>query len=336
MVDKKLIEERAAVKKRKPTYKRVQSNQYAKFREVKWRKPKGMGNKDRRNRKGHVGMLKIGYGSPVKVRGLDKNGFREVLVKNVADLSKVDVKTDIVVISAVVGGKKRIDILTEAKAKKMNVSKVKDFDAAIKALTKTKSEVRSKSTPAKKVESKKDEKVEVKSNDKKSVSKEDDLVIIEGVGPAIAKVLAKEGINSFDDLAKTSVSKLNQILSENSLGSHKPDTWPAQAKLARDGKMDELKKLQDELIGGKKSKEDDLVIIEGIGPAIAKVLVKEGIKSFADLSKTSVLKLTEILEKNSLKQHSPDTWPAQAKLARDGKMDELKKLQDELNGGRKK
>ncbi|HBY69766.1 MAG TPA: 50S ribosomal protein L21, partial [Flavobacteriaceae bacterium] len=30
-----------------------------------------------------------------------------------------------------------------------------------------------------------------------------------------------------------------------------------------------------------------------------------------------------------------DTWPQQAQLAADGKWDELEKLQDELDGGRK-
>jgi large subunit ribosomal protein L21 len=33
--------------------------------------------------------------------------------------------------------------------------------------------------------------------------------------------------------------------------------------------------------------------------------------------------------------HSPETWPQQAKLLADGKKEELKKLQEELKGGRK-
>ena len=32
--------------------------------------------------------------------------------------------------------------------------------------------------------------------------------------------------------------------------------------------------------------------------------------------------------------HDPETWPKQAELARDGKWDELKKWQDELDGGK--
>ena len=34
-------------------------------------------------------------------------------------------------------------------------------------------------------------------------------------------------------------------------GNHTPDTWPAQAQMAADGKWDELKVWQDELDGGK-------------------------------------------------------------------------------------
>ena len=33
--------------------------------------------------------------------------------------------------------------------------------------------------------------------------------------------------------------------------------------------------------------------------------------------------------------HDPTTWPQQSQLAADGKWDELKTLQDELDGGRK-
>ena len=35
-----------------------------------------------------------------------------------------------------------------------------------------------------------------------------------------------------------------------------------------------------------------------------------------------------------LASHDPETWPKQAEMARDGKWDELKTWQDELDGGR--
>lgn len=85
----------------------------------------------------------------------------------------------------------------------------------------------------------------------------------------------------------------------------------------------------------KTSKKDDLTKVEGIGPKSAEVLVKAGIDSFEKLSKTSVEKLKEILEAGQNLSHLvPETWAKQAELAAQGKWDELKKWQDELNGGR--
>lgn len=155
MVSEKLLNVRANIKKRKPTYKRVQSHQFAKLSEVKWRRPKGMGNKVRRNRRGKPGMTQIGYGSPKVTKFLNKAGLREVLVGNVADLKNVDSKADAVVISATVGGKKKLAILNECTKLKLTVSNFKDVDATIKSLTKT-------STPAKKVTKKVEAKVEEK------------------------------------------------------------------------------------------------------------------------------------------------------------------------------
>jgi large subunit ribosomal protein L21 len=86
----------------------------------------------------------------------------------------------------------------------------------------------------------------------------------------------------------------------------------------------------------KTAKGDDLKIIEGIGPKAAEVLVAAGIDTFEKLAKAKVEKINEILDSAEAKvQHlDPTTWGQQAQLAADGKMDELKKLQDELNGGK--
>ncbi|MBS1174964.1 MAG: rplU [Burkholderiaceae bacterium] len=81
---------------------------------------------------------------------------------------------------------------------------------------------------------------------------------------------------------------------------------------------------------------DDLTIIEGIGPKIAELFIAEGITTFAQLADTSVERMTEILHAagSRFAMHKPDTWAQQSALARDGKMDELKALQDELNAGK--
>ncbi len=81
----------------------------------------------------------------------------------------------------------------------------------------------------------------------------DDLRKVEGIGPKIAEHFNAAGINTFAELAATSVERLQEILNEAgpTYASHNPGTWPKQAELAAAGKWDELKAWQDELDGGK-------------------------------------------------------------------------------------
>ncbi|MGV9003020.1 50S ribosomal protein L21 [Flavobacterium sp.] len=83
-------------------------------------------------------------------------------------------------------------------------------------------------------------------------------------------------------------------------------------------------------------KADDLTLIEGAGPKAAEALVAAGIDTFAKLAKKTTEEIQAVLDASELKVQNlvPTTWAQQAQLAADGKMDELKKLQDELNGGR--
>ncbi len=80
---------------------------------------------------------------------------------------------------------------------------------------------------------------------------EDDLVIIEGIGPKVADVLKQNGVRTFAQLAATPVSTLEKILLDNGLRFMKPDSWPEQGRLAAAGQMDELKALQNKLVAGK-------------------------------------------------------------------------------------
>lgn len=77
----------------------------------------------------------------------------------------------------------------------------------------------------------------------------DDLTKIEGIGPVIAKTLAEKGITTFAALAEAKDEDVQEMIKEVK-GNHQAGTWNEQAALARDGKWDELKELQDKLIGG--------------------------------------------------------------------------------------
>ncbi|MGN7810954.1 hypothetical protein [Flavobacterium sp. 22076] len=87
---------------------------------------------------------------------------------------------------------------------------------------------------------------------------------------------------------------------------------------------------------GKKIKQDDLKIVEGIGPKIEALLNESGIKTWYDLSQSSTEKLQSILNAGGENYaiHNPSTWARQALLAFEGKWQELKDWQESLLGGK--
>ncbi|TPG37598.1 hypothetical protein [Flavobacterium pectinovorum] len=87
---------------------------------------------------------------------------------------------------------------------------------------------------------------------------------------------------------------------------------------------------------GKKIKENDLKIVEGIGPKIEALFNDAGIKTWYELSQASTEKLQSILDGGGENYaiHNPSTWARQALLAYEGKWQELKDLQESLTGGK--
>jgi predicted flap endonuclease-1-like 5' DNA nuclease len=81
---------------------------------------------------------------------------------------------------------------------------------------------------------------------------------------------------------------------------------------------------------------DELTKVEGIGKKIEALLYKNKIHSYKQLSKATITSLKVILETggNKFSMHNPGSWPRQAKLATDGKWEELEILQKQLKGGK--
>ncbi|MEC3964380.1 30S ribosomal protein S2 [Flagellimonas halotolerans] len=100
--------------------------------------------------------------------------------------------------------------------------------------------------PAKKAEA------EAPKKEAKEEAKPDDLTKIEGIGPKAAEALVANGVNTYADLADADAEKVKEILTEASstLAHLDPTSWPKQAKMAADGKWDELKEWQDNVKGG--------------------------------------------------------------------------------------
>jgi len=85
----------------------------------------------------------------------------------------------------------------------------------------------------------------------------------------------------------------------------------------------------------KSSAKDDLTKIEGIGPKAAEALTAAGLATFADVSKSTPTKIKKILDEaeGRFGAMNPGTWTKQAEMAAADKWDELKKWQDEMDGG---
>ena len=87
---------------------------------------------------------------------------------------------------------------------------------------------------------------------------------------------------------------------------------------------------------GKTIKQDDLKVVEGIGPKIEGMFHDGGIRTWKALSETAVARCQEILDGGGerYKVHDPASWPMQAKMCYEGKWAELMKWQDEHDHGK--
>jgi large subunit ribosomal protein L32e len=97
-----------------------------------WRRPRGLHNKQRRQKKAKGAHPTPGYGSPVLVRGMHPSGFLEVRVFTPDELIGIDPATYAIRIGATVGGRKRAIILDKANSaglKVLNPRKVKTVAA---------------------------------------------------------------------------------------------------------------------------------------------------------------------------------------------------------------
>ena len=90
------------------------------------------------------------------------------------------------------------------------------------------------------------------------------------------------------------------------------------------------------LPSGKKIKQDDLKVIEGIGPKIEELLHGAGVKTWSDLASAAIETVQAVLYEAGprYRMHDPATWARQAALAATGDWETLEAYQDQLQGGR--
>jgi large subunit ribosomal protein L32e len=112
----RLLRVRARQKSKKPDFNRHDSHKKKRIG-TSWRKPRGIHNKLGAMISAKGKLVRPGFGSPKAVKGFHPSGYKEILVRNMADLEKAEGYA--VRISSTLGRKKRTEI--EAKADEMKL-----------------------------------------------------------------------------------------------------------------------------------------------------------------------------------------------------------------------
>ncbi len=110
---RRLLNIRKQQKRTKPDFIRQESWRYKRVK-PSWRRPRGIDNKMRSERKGWPASVKVGYRSPKRVRGFHPSGFEEIMIYNEYDLDFVNPSNQVVRIGHTVGRRKRVLIVQRA------------------------------------------------------------------------------------------------------------------------------------------------------------------------------------------------------------------------------
>ena len=178
----------------------------------------------------------------------------------------------------------------------------------------------------------------IPSND--DASKSIDIIMTE-VTNAVAEGLAERKSEKGDENEgksegkKEKSSKKKEALDKPEPTPAKVDTKPNPVVAKVPNVEVDVEATQKAVANDTTSEADDLTKIEGVGPKAAEALVAAGMTSYADIAKGDAEKIKEILtESSSRMAHlDPTSWPKQAKMAAEGKWDELQAWQDSVKGG---
>jgi len=113
---KVLLATRTLLDRKRPLFTRQAAYRYERIgRDEAWRRPRGLQSKQRRHYGYRAKVVRIGYRSPARVRGLTPSGFRPILVRTRDELDGLDARRDAAVIARAVGTRRRLVLEEEAR-----------------------------------------------------------------------------------------------------------------------------------------------------------------------------------------------------------------------------
>ena len=100
-------EKKRLIRVRKATNARFRRDGFGKKPQISasWRRPRGLHNKQRKQKKAKGALPTPGFGSPIAVRTMHPSGFFEVMVATPSEIEGIDPATSAIRISGTVGAK---------------------------------------------------------------------------------------------------------------------------------------------------------------------------------------------------------------------------------------
>ncbi|HKN06746.1 MAG TPA: 50S ribosomal protein L32e [Thermoplasmata archaeon] len=115
-----LMRARDQIDRRRPLFGRQARYRYYRIgRDMSWRAPRGLQSKQRRHYGYRPKVVRIGYRSPARVRGLVPSGFRPIIVHTTRDLEALNAKLEAAIIARTVGTRRRL--VLEETARKLGI-----------------------------------------------------------------------------------------------------------------------------------------------------------------------------------------------------------------------
>ncbi len=148
------------------------------------------------------------------------------------------------------------------------------------------------------------------------VHSEDDLTLLEGIGPKYAAQLREQGITTFAALAAADEATLAGIIAAPAWRRLSYGDWIAQARLAAAGDAAGLAEMQ-AILHARSG--DNLTLIAGLGDKGAEALAAAGIDSYGALAAATPDQLAGIYSAAGLRSADFAAWIAEAELRAAGK-----------------
>ena len=109
-----------AKRKKKPRFMRQELYKLPRLKDV-WRKSRGIDSKKHEGKRGKGSTPNEGYKNPADIRGLHAKGYYPVLVRNTADLEKINPAKDAAVIAGNIGRRSRNEMIASANKLKITI-----------------------------------------------------------------------------------------------------------------------------------------------------------------------------------------------------------------------